>query len=94
MIHQIKAQLTASLKKIDRQNDIERLCSFLSVSLSMASALDDVENLDNSESFYLKLYNRVASEIDDVNSMIKNYEKEEDIPCIPNEPQMCCDGCE
>lgn len=78
MVHQIKAQLNSSLKKIDRQNDIERLCSVLSVSLSMASALDDVERLDNSESFYLKLYNRVASEIDGVNFMIENYEKKEE----------------
>lgn len=81
MIHQIKAQLNASLEKIQTQTDIEKLCSKLSATLSMAFALDKAVGTVNEledPSFYNKLYVYVEDEIDGIISMIQEYEKKEE----------------
>lgn len=76
MIHQIKAQLTASIEKIDRQTKIENLCSKLSATLAMAAALDSVET-DSPEHFDF-LYTSVEARILNMISIIENYEKTEE----------------
>lgn len=76
MLHQIKAQLNASIEKIDRQTKIENLCSKLSATLAMAAALDSVES--DSPSHFDFLYSSVEERVMNMVTMIENYEKEEE----------------
>lgn len=78
MVHQIKAQLNASLDKIDLQTAIENICSKLSATLSMSAALDKSEGFTDASSFYNRLYDRVWIELDRVIQEIINYEKKEE----------------